>query len=52
VGEADALLEELEAMPIGPKAKETLLAAAGLVLTSEFEDAAGMIGALVKGGLR
>jgi hypothetical protein len=47
VGEADALLEELEAMPIGPKAKETLSAAAGLVLTSEFEDAAGMVGGLI-----
>jgi CheY-like chemotaxis protein len=39
IGEADALLDELEAMPIGSKTKETLSAVAGLALISEFEDA-------------
>ncbi|MDR0648643.1 MAG: response regulator [Synergistaceae bacterium] len=48
VGDADALLEGLGAMPIGSKAKETLSAVAGLVLTSEFEDAASMIDGLIK----
>ena len=47
VGEADALLEELGAMPVSSKAKETLSAVAGLVLTSEFEDAASRIGDLI-----
>jgi CheY-like chemotaxis protein len=43
VGEADAILEELEAMPASTKTKETLAAIADLVLTSEFEAAAGVI---------
>jgi signal transduction histidine kinase/CheY-like chemotaxis protein len=47
VGEADALLEELEAMSVNSKTKETFSAVAGLVLTSEFETAAGMIGDLI-----
>ncbi|MDR0648644.1 MAG: response regulator [Synergistaceae bacterium] len=50
VGEADALLKELEAMSVSSKAKETLSAVAGLVLTSEFEGAAGRIGDLIKEG--
>jgi HPt (histidine-containing phosphotransfer) domain-containing protein len=48
VGQADALLEELGAMPIGPETKEKLLTVAGLVLTSDFKDAAVMIDGLVK----
>ncbi|MDR1581032.1 MAG: response regulator [Synergistaceae bacterium] len=52
VGEADALLEELEAMPTSLKTKKTLSEVAGLVLTSEFEAAANMIDDLIKEGLR
>jgi HPt (histidine-containing phosphotransfer) domain-containing protein len=52
VGEADALLEELEEMPVSPKTKEMLSAVAGLILTSEFEAAANMIGDMIKEGLR
>ncbi|MDR1514572.1 MAG: response regulator [Synergistaceae bacterium] len=50
IGEADALLDELEAMPIGSKTKETLSAVAGLALISEFEAAASMIDDLIKEG--
>ncbi|MDR1470902.1 MAG: response regulator [Synergistaceae bacterium] len=50
VGEADALLDELEAMPTSLKTRKTLSEIAGLVLTSEFETAAGMIGDLIKEG--
>jgi signal transduction histidine kinase/CheY-like chemotaxis protein len=50
IGMADALLKALEAMPADSKTKGTLSAAAGMVLTSEFEAAAGMIGDLIKGG--
>jgi CheY-like chemotaxis protein len=50
IGEADTLLEELEAMPIDSKTKDLLSAAADLTLTSEFTGAAGMIERLIKGG--
>jgi CheY-like chemotaxis protein len=52
VGAADALLEELEAMPISSKTKKMLSEIAGLVLTSEFENAAGMTSDLIKENLR
>jgi hypothetical protein len=48
VGVADALLEEIGAMPIGAKTKDTLAAIAGLVLTSEFENAANMASELIQ----
>jgi HPt (histidine-containing phosphotransfer) domain-containing protein len=50
VGRVDALFKELEAMPVCSKTKETLAAAAGLALTSEFKNAAGLIDGLIKEG--
>ncbi|MDR1295964.1 MAG: response regulator [Deltaproteobacteria bacterium] len=47
VGEADSLLARLESTPAGPKTRETLRAAAGLVLTSEFVEAASLVGGLI-----
>jgi hypothetical protein len=41
-------MEELKTMSIGSKAQETLSAVTGLVLTSEFEDAASMIDGPIK----
>jgi hypothetical protein len=48
VGKADALLEELGAMPIGLKTKEAFSTVADLVLTSKFKDAVNMIDGLIK----
>jgi CheY-like chemotaxis protein len=47
IGEADVLLDELEAMPIGSKTKETLSAVAGLALISEFDAAARRVDDLI-----
>ena len=49
VGRVDALLKELETMPLDSKTKETLSETAVLALTSEFANAAGMIEGLIKG---
>jgi hypothetical protein len=52
VGRVDALLKELETMSLDSKTKETLSEVAVLALTSEFENAAGMIEGLIKVGSR
>jgi CheY-like chemotaxis protein len=48
VGETDSLLEELSAMDLNPKIRETLAAAAALVLTAEFQAAARLTDGLIK----
>jgi hypothetical protein len=51
VGEVDALLEQLEAMSINSKTKETLSEVASLTLTSDFVEAAvSMAGGLIEEG--